>query len=80
VPKLCHTQTGKDEALMTEEQTKPEKCDDWREVRNYVEAINTAIEQMETLPLSNRLLKPTHRTLMQGVRGEHKQPGDFRNS
>lgn len=74
------TQTGMDEALMTEEQIQPEKRDDWREVRNYVEAINLAIQQMEELPLSNRLLKQTHSTLMQGVRGEHKQPGDFRIS
>lgn len=74
------TQTGMEEALMTEEQIQPEKYDDWREVRNYVEAINSAIKQLETLPLSNRLLKQTHSTLMQGVRGEHKQPGDFRIS
>jgi Fic family protein len=74
------TQTGMDEALMTEEQIQPEKRDDWREVRNYVEAINTAITQMESIPLSNRLLKQTHSILMQGVRGEHKQPGDFRTS
>jgi hypothetical protein len=34
----------------------------------------------QNLPLSNRLLKQTHATLMQGVRGEHKQPGEFRVS
>jgi Fic family protein len=74
------TQTGMDEALMSEEQIQPEHRDDWREVQNYVEAINTAIEDMKTLPLSCRLLKQTHRILMQGVRGEHKQPGEFRKS
>ncbi len=74
------TQTGMDEALMSEEQIQPEKRDDWREVHNYVDAINAAIESMHTLPLSSRLLRQTHLTLMQGVRGEHKQPGEFRIS
>jgi Fic family protein len=74
------TQTGIDEALMAEEHIRPEKRDDWREVRNYIEAVSTAIAELQSLPLSNRLLKQTHAILMQGVRGEHKQPGEFRNS
>jgi Fic family protein len=74
------TQTGIDEALMSEEQIQPEKRDDWREVRNYIDAVNTAIAELQNLPLSNRLLKQTHETLMRGVRGEHKQPGEFRSS
>lgn len=74
------TQTGMDEALMPEEHIRPEKRDDWREVRNYIDAINTAIAELSTLPLSNRLLKQAHQVLMQGARGEHKQPGEFRSS
>lgn len=74
------TQTGIDEALMSEEQIQPEKRDDWREVRNYIQAVNVAIADLRTLPLSNRLLRRTHGVLMSGVRGESKQPGEFRTS
>ena len=74
-------QTSFDEAVMSEEFIQPEKRDDWHEVQNYVQAINTAIElQKTTLPLSNRLLQQAHAILMQGARGEHKQPGQFRVS
>lgn len=74
------TNTGMDEAFLSEEQIKPEKRDDWREVRNYIDAANQAIAALDTLPLSNRLLRQAHATLMRGVRGEHKQPGEFRSS
>src|SRR5690606_6988960 len=38
------------------------------------------IEELETLPVSSRLLQQTHATLMDSVRGEHKAPGDFRST
>ena len=74
------TQTGMNEALLNEDQIKPEQRDDWREVHNYIDAVNMAIADLKTLPLSNRLLKNAHALLMSGVRGEHKQPGEFRVS
>jgi len=75
------TQTGMDEAIQEDpEAIDPEKRDDWREVRNYVAAMHEAIDALHTLPLSNRLLCDTHSTLMQGARGEHKTPGEFRRS
>jgi len=78
--KIEGTQTGIDEALMPEEHIKPEKRNDWREVQNYIEAVNCAVLELKSLPLSNRLLRGTHAILMRGARGEHKSPGEFRSS
>ena len=74
------TQTEIDEALRPRELVAPERRSDWDEVQNYIKAMNQAIEALQTLPLSNRLLKNTHRTLLEGVRGTEKLPGQFRKS
>lgn len=74
------TQTKMDEALLPVEEIKPERKNDWVEVNNYTKALNDAIIQLKTFPLSSRLLKQAHSTLLQGVRGEHKLPGEFRSS
>ena len=74
------TQTSIEEALQNEEYITPEKIDDWQEVHNYIGAMNFAITQLDKLPLSTRLLKQTHKKLLQGVRGKHKLPGEFRTS
>ncbi len=74
------TQTNIDEAIGKEKYVSPERKDDWQEVQNYLQAMNFAIESLSTLPVSNRLLKQAHQILLQGVRGAHKQPGEFRRS
>lgn len=74
------TQTNIEDAFKSLEDLKPEEQDDWSEVQNYIQAINFAIDSLQHLPLSVRLLRQTHARLLQGVRGEHKLPGEFRTS
>ncbi len=74
------TKTNMEEALISEEDIKIEKRDDWSEVQNYIKAINTSIAALDKLPISNRLLRNTHKILLKGVRGKHKVPGEFRTS
>lgn len=53
---------------------------DVADVINYVQATNYAIERLKSLPLCCRLLREIHKELMNGVRGQEKNPGEFRTS
>ncbi|ALO47611.1 Fic family protein [Pseudohongiella spirulinae] len=74
------TQTNIEDAFKDADDLKPDERDDWTDVQNYIQALRFAIESLDRLPLSVRLLKQTHAILMQGVRGEHTLPGEFRSS
>lgn len=78
--KIEGTRTNMQDALLDKEDIPPVKRDDWQEVQNYIQALESAIRELETLPFSSRLIRETHKVLMQGVRGKNKQPGDFRTS
>ena len=53
---------------------------DVSDVINYIRATRFALERLKTLPLCNRLIKETHAVLLEGVRGQEKNPGEFRYS
>lgn len=78
--KIEGIQTSMDEALLEREDIPLDKRDDWEEVQNYTKAMESAIFALKKLPFSSRLIRETHQVLLQGVRGEKKQPGEFRNS
>jgi len=53
---------------------------DVTDVVNYIKATDFALDRRKELPLCNRLIRETHAVLMQGVRGQEKNPGEFRAS
>lgn len=58
----------------------PRQPNDVEEVLNYVTAMNYGVERLKTLPMSVRLIKEIHALLLEGVRGNHLQPGEIRSS
>ncbi len=74
------TRTTIDEDLLEKLDVDPEKRDDWQEVQNYVEAMNYGIERIKELPVCTRLIKEIHAILLKDVRGNHKNPGEYRIS
>lgn len=79
------TQTTLTDVFSYEQTGQPGDSDvaDVEEVTNYVSAANYAFNQLSAengLPISIRLLDECHRRLMQGVRGQNKQPGEIRRT
>lgn len=56
-----------------------ERYEDIQEIINYRKAMQMAIAKLDTLPLSSRLIKQIHKVLLTGVRGQGKDPGNFRS-
>ncbi len=50
------------------------------DVINYIKATEFALARQKDLPICNRLIKETHAVLMEGIRGQERNPGEFRRS
>jgi Fic family protein len=75
------TRASLDDVLLDEVEERPAReAADVREVRNYVAALEYGVERLRELPLSLRLVRELHARLMEGVRGEHGTPGEFRRT
>lgn len=76
------TNTTIEDDMTPLEDLSPERRDDVREVQNYIAAMNHGIRRIvaDDFPFTSRLLREMHALLMEGVRGEHKTPGEFRLS
>lgn len=74
------TQASMSDVFEAEATGERSKVMDIREVQNYIAALQEGLGMLEELPLSLRLVRNIHRTLMHRVRGEEKNPGEFRSS
>lgn len=61
-------------------QIEDQRRDDIGEVSNYVHAMNWGLKELESFPLSLRLIRNIHKELLQNTRGSHRNPGEFRTS
>ncbi len=57
-----------------------QRRDDIGEVSNYVAAMKYGLSALSEFPLSLRLIRSIHKHLLQGTRGAHRNPGEFRRS
>lgn len=76
------TQSSLSDLLLFESDELPGvPIDDVREVSQYVAALESGVERIRGgAPLSSRLIREVHNTLLIRGRGSDKQPGEFRHS
>ncbi len=78
--KIEGTMTTVNDVLVFEAHEEAESAGDLHEVLNYARALDHAVTRLRDLPLSSRLLREAHAILLEGVRGEHGTPGEFRTT
>lgn len=64
-----------------EPKSQHDQVNSWKEVFNYSNALRKGQKLLtDELPISLRLIKELHKELLSGVRGHHRDPGNFRRS
>lgn len=61
-------------------QVDDQRRDDIGEVINYVRAMNWGLRELDSFPLSLRLIRNIHKILLENTRGSNRNPGEFRTS
>ncbi|MDA2925279.1 Fic family protein [Acidobacteria bacterium AH-259-L09] len=74
------TRASLSDLFFFEARPQAESSGDVREVSTYVRALEYALDRLKTLPVSLRLVREMHAILMEGVRGEHSDVGQFRRT
>lgn len=74
------TQTSVSEVFQAEASGLPTRSEDVAEVERYLAATRQGYELVRTLPLTQRLILQLHKTLLAGVRGQERLPGEFRRT
>ena len=63
-----------------EPKTQYDQTNAWKEVSNYNKALRLGQKLLEEIPVSLRFFRALHKVLLDGVRGHHRDPGNFRKS
>jgi Fic family protein len=74
------TQASLSDVLKAEASETPSGSEDIAEVERYIRATRHGFKAIESLPISQRLIKELHAILLAGVRGEEKLPGELRRT
>lgn len=74
------TQASLSDVLQAEASGAPSASEDIAEVERYIAATRQGYDLVRDLPITQRLILSLHKTLLSGVRGQEKLPGEFRRS
>lgn len=74
------TQASLSDVLQAEASGVTAPNEDIAEVERYIATTRQGLERVKTLPISQRLILELHKTLLEGVRGKEKLPGELRRT